>query len=107
MPLGQQSTDACTVDTDGDGVTDSADNCTLVANADQRDTNGDGFGNVCDADLNNDGIVNVVDLGQLRAVFFTANADADFNGDGVVNVVDLGILRSGFFLPPGPSGVAP
>ena len=93
-------------DSDGDGVADAADNCTLVPNADQRDTNGDGFGNACDADLNNDGVVNVVDLGLLRAVFFTGDADADFNGDGVVNVVDLGIMRAGFFAPPGPSGVA-
>ena len=95
------------VDTDGDGVSDDADNCTLVSNADQRDTNGDGFGNLCDADLNNDGIVNVIDLGLLRTVFFTGDADADFNGDGVVNVVDLGALRAGFFAPPGPSGIAP
>ncbi|MEO1574838.1 MAG: endonuclease/exonuclease/phosphatase family protein, partial [Pseudomonadota bacterium] len=94
-------------DTDGDGVVDTVDNCTLVPNADQRDTNGDGFGNVCDADLNNDGIVNVIDLGLLRTVFFTNDADADFNGDGVVNVIDLGILRVGFFAPPGPSGNAP
>ncbi|MEO1573752.1 MAG: thrombospondin type 3 repeat-containing protein, partial [Pseudomonadota bacterium] len=94
-------------DSDGDGVADDADNCTLIPNADQRDTNGDGFGNACDADLNNDGIVNVVDLGLLRSVFFTSDADADLNGDGVVNVVDLGIMRSGFFAPPGPSGVAP
>jgi subtilisin-like proprotein convertase family protein len=94
-------------DADGDGVADDADNCTLVANADQRDTNGDGFGNACDADLNNDGIINVVDLGLLRTVFFTNDADADFNGDGVVNVVDLGVLRATFFGPPGPSSFAP
>jgi hypothetical protein len=94
---------ALTADSDGDGIADSADNCTLIANADQRDTNGDGFGNACDADLNNDGIVNVVDLGLLRLVFFTNDPDADFNGDGVVNVIDLGILRTGFFAPPGPS----
>ncbi|MEO1576160.1 MAG: M14 family zinc carboxypeptidase, partial [Pseudomonadota bacterium] len=35
-------------DTDGDGVNDLVDNCTLIANADQRDSNGDGFGNACD-----------------------------------------------------------
>ncbi|MFK8015477.1 MAG: proprotein convertase P-domain-containing protein [Gammaproteobacteria bacterium] len=93
-------------DSDGDGVEDAADNCTLVPNADQRDTNGDGFGNACDADLNNDGVINVADLGLLRAVFFTADADADLNGDGVVNVADLGILRASFFGAPGPSGVA-
>ncbi|MEO1576696.1 MAG: hypothetical protein AAFU65_17245, partial [Pseudomonadota bacterium] len=75
----------------------------LVANADQRDTDGDGFGNACDADLNNDGVINVIDLGILRTVFFTADPDADFNGDGTVNVVDLGIMRSAFFGAPGPA----
>ncbi|MEO1574580.1 MAG: proprotein convertase P-domain-containing protein, partial [Pseudomonadota bacterium] len=77
-------------DSDGDGIADDVDNCTLAANPDQTDSNGDGFGNACDADLNNDCVVNVVDLGLLRSVFFTADADADFNGDGIVNVVDLG-----------------
>ncbi|MEM6638285.1 MAG: thrombospondin type 3 repeat-containing protein [Pseudomonadota bacterium] len=95
------------VDTDGDGVFDAADNCTLLPNADQRDTNADGYGNVCDADINNDGVVNFVDLGQLRTVFFTNTPDADFNGDGVVNFLDLGVMRTRFFQPPGPSGVAP
>ncbi|MFK8014262.1 MAG: hypothetical protein AB8G17_02315 [Gammaproteobacteria bacterium] len=90
------------IDSDGDGVDDSVDNCSAVANADQVDSNGDGFGNLCDADLNDDLIVNVSDLGLFRAVFFTADADADFNVDGVVNVVDLGILRNAFFAPPGP-----
>jgi hypothetical protein len=91
-------------DADSDGVPDVADNCTLVANPNQRDSNGDGFGNACDADLNGDGIVNAADLGLFRAVFFSADADADFNGDGVVNSTDLGTLRLGFFMPPGPQG---
>ena len=78
-----------------------------MPNADQRDTNGDGFGNICDPDLDNDGITNFIDLGTMRSVFFSADPDADFNGDGVVNFVDLGIMRSLFFQPPGPSGVAP
>ncbi len=92
-------------DTDGDGVADSDDNCTTVANADQRDTNNDGFGNRCDGDLNDDCIVNPVDLGILKSVFFTNDADADFDGDGVVNAVDLGIFKSLYFQSPGPSGV--
>ncbi|MEL7240639.1 MAG: thrombospondin type 3 repeat-containing protein, partial [Planctomycetota bacterium] len=91
------------VDGDFDGIDDGVDNCLLVANADQRDTDGDGFGNACDADLNNDGVINVIDLGILRTVFFTADPDADFNGDGTVNVVDLGIMRSAFFGAPGPA----
>lgn len=92
-------------DADGDGITDSLDNCLLVANTDQRDTDADGFGNLCDADLNNDCIVNVSDLGLLRSVFFTSNANSDFDGDGIVNVLDLGRLRQGFFAEPGPSGL--
>ncbi|MFK8017509.1 MAG: PKD domain-containing protein [Gammaproteobacteria bacterium] len=91
-------------DEDGDGIIDADDNCVLAFNDTQLDTDGDGIGNACDPDLNNDGVVNVVDLGILRSVFFTNDPDADFNGDGIVNVIDLGILRSRFFLPPGPAG---
>ncbi len=94
-------------DFDGDSVRNFMDNCTQDANTDQRDTNGDGFGNLCDADLSNDGITNAVDLGLLRLRFFTADPDADLNGDGVVNVQDLGIMRLRFFTQPGPSGIAP
>jgi hypothetical protein len=93
-------------DSDGDGVGDDVDNCIAVANPDQRDSNGDGFGNRCDADLNGDCVVNPIDLGIFRSVFFTSDPDADLNGDGVVNPIDLGIFRSLFFLPPGPSALA-
>ncbi len=91
-------------DRDGDGIDSNDDNCIEAFNPDQHDSNGDGIGNRCDADLNNDCIVNVVDLGIFRTRFFTADADADLNGNGVVNVVDLGILRTLFFRVPGPSG---
>lgn len=92
-------------DTDGDGIPDSADNCIERANPGQQDSNGDGFGNACDADLNGDCLVNALDLGIFRSRFFTSDPDADFDSSGVVNPVDLGILRSLFFQPPGPSGV--
>jgi len=106
---GSFSLDTGAPDSDGDGVGDDVDNCLLVSNADQRDTNGDGFGNICDTDLNNDCIANPIDLGLFKLVFFASNADADFNGDGVVNPIDLGIFKSRFFQPPGPnaSGVCP
>jgi len=92
-------------DADNDGVLDNADNCLEVANSDQRDSNNDGFGNVCDADLDNDCLINFSDLGMLRIAFFSDDEDSDFNGDGVVSAVDLGIMRSVFFGVPGPSGV--
>ena len=42
-------------DADGDGIEGETDNCTSVANADQLDTDSDGFGNACDADDDGDG----------------------------------------------------
>ncbi len=92
-------------DSDGDGVTDDIDNCTLAPNVAQTDSDGDNIGNVCDADLNNDCIVNALDLGTFRSVFFSANADADLNGDGIVNALDLGVFKGLFFGVPGPSGL--
>ena len=41
------------VDSDGDGIADSADNCSSVANSDQLDSDGDGVGNACDNCINN------------------------------------------------------
>ncbi|MDH3588073.1 MAG: pullulanase-type alpha-1,6-glucosidase, partial [Gammaproteobacteria bacterium] len=54
------------VDSDGDGIADAIDNCSELANTDQRDTNGDGFGNRCDPDFNNDGVVNFTDLAIIK-----------------------------------------
>ena len=76
-------------DADGDGVEDSIDNCLSTSNLTQLDTDGDGYGNACDADLNNDGIVNTWDLALFKKRFGTSDADADFNEDGIVNTWDL------------------
>ncbi len=92
-------------DSDGDGVFDNMDNCTGQANADQRDTNGDGFGNHCDADLNDDCMINFGDVAAFKSVFLTSDADADFDGDGEVNFGDLAVMKASFLDPPGPSGV--
>ncbi len=100
-------------DSDGDGFADSVDNCTLVSNPEQVDSNGDGYGNRCDADLDNDGFVNFLDLVILEAAFFTNpasagwNPDADFNVDDGVNFGDLAIMEGAFFGTPGPSGLVP
>jgi hypothetical protein len=93
-------------DTDADGIADNLDNCTLVANADQRDTDADGFGNLCDGDLDNSCSINFSDLGLMKPVFFqSGDLDADLNGDLSVNLADLGLLKQAFFGPPGPSGL--
>ena len=91
-------------DTDGDGLADQEDNCTLVANPDQRDTDADLYGNSCDPDLNGDLVVNFADIGALKAAFFSSDPNADLNGDGHVNFTDLGITKDLTFEAPGPSG---
>ncbi|MEM7083100.1 MAG: thrombospondin type 3 repeat-containing protein [Pseudomonadota bacterium] len=97
------------VDTDGDGVDDSLDNCTLVANPDQRDSNGDGYGNICDPDFDNNGVVNFLDISGWVPFFNTAcgDVDQDINGDGGCNFGDFAVITQFFNQPPGPSALAP
>ena len=94
-----------------DGIGDCVDNCTTRDNAAQIDSNGDGYGNVCDADFNDDGVVGLPDLGLMKKVFgFSApgppyDPDMDMNSDGAIGLPDLGLLKKGFGLPVGPSGL--
>lgn len=90
-------------DTDTDGVSDLKDNCLLDANPTQQDADDDGFGNHCDADINNDCTTDFLDLGLFKQVFFSADPVADLNVDGTVDFLDLGILKRQFFDPPGPA----
>jgi hypothetical protein len=94
-------------DTDGDGVNDSSDNCIQVHNTLQRDTDSDGYGNICDADLDINGCVGATDLAIFKTRFRSSDPDANFNGDGRVGAIDLAILKSMFRHPPGPSGLLP
>ena len=112
-------TQAIAVDTDLDGVEDNLDNCIEAPNGplildaggnSQLDTNDDGYGNICDGDLNNDGDTNTLDLNLYRLAHRTEpgdpnyNPDADFNGDGPVNSLDLIIYNQDLHRqPPGPS----
>ena len=95
-------------DTDGDGVADVVDNCILVPNPNQQDSDNDNFGNICDADLNNDCKTNSIDLGLFKHKYGYSGVviDSDFNGDGHVNSLDLGLFKNMYGNTPGPSGLA-
>jgi hypothetical protein len=98
------------MDTDSDGLVDHLDNCTLVPNPTQLDSDGDGYGNICDADFNNDGVVNINDLNRLKArlnIVPVVDLITDLDGNGAVNINDLNRLKSYLGKPPGPSGLHP
>ncbi len=103
-------------DTDADGVPDAVDNCSLFANGpalpvgglnSQLDADADGYGNVCDADFNNDELVNFADLAVFKSGFGGSDPVIDLNGDGLVNFADLALFKSTFGGPPGPAGSLP
>ncbi len=84
-------------DADGDGVCELDDNCEVVWNPSQIDSDGDSYGDACDTDNDNDGVPNEADNCE-----FDANpgqedwdgdgagdvCDADSDGDGVVDSID-------------------
>ena len=83
-------------DTDDDGVLDGADNCLLVSNQDQQNTDqelfnsgergivGDAFGDACDSDDDNDGLTDSAEL----SVIGTSPFDPDHDDDGVLDNID-------------------
>jgi uncharacterized repeat protein (TIGR03806 family) len=96
-------------DTDGDGVTDNADNCVSHANPDQRDSNRDGIGDRCDGDFNGDRQVDNADLRMLEGKLGKEQGmggfirDRDLDGDFDVDLTDYKIFKTLFGRPPGPS----
>ncbi|MDA1038402.1 MAG: PKD domain-containing protein [bacterium] len=65
-------------DQDQDGVLDDVDNCVTASNADQVDTDGDGQGNACDNDDDNDGLSDAEE-----ATLGTDPLNRDTDGDGI------------------------
>jgi glucose/arabinose dehydrogenase len=108
--------DGCDADADADGIPDLIDNCSARANASQEDADFDGFGNACDGDFDQSGVVGGADLIVLRKCFGASVgagagppadptcAESDMNGDGIVGAPDFNLFRLVFGMPPGPSG---
>ncbi len=59
--MGDTLGDACDDDKDNDGILNSGDNCELIYNVDQLNTDEDELGNSCDDDIDNDTVLNIDD----------------------------------------------
>lgn len=95
-----------TMDSDQDLIPDAYDNCLNVINQIQLDFDEDGFGNACDFDISNNGVVDLPDMTFVMSVLGTPNQAADFNNNGVVGLPDLIALMGQIGTTPGPSGLS-
>jgi len=75
----------CFPDSDGDGISEvdplRADVCPMIFDPDQLDTDGDGAGDACDLDLDDDGIQNLLDNCEALVNPDQLDADRDLRGD--------------------------
>jgi hypothetical protein len=103
-------------DVDADTVCDTHDNCVLVANPGQRDDDLDGYGNICDADLNQDCIVGGADVGLVGQFWLNVppwlpnpvgngtTGAYDINEDNIIGGADIGQIAGNWLGAVGPSG---
>jgi len=98
-PSGQQFFSPSAPDTDSDGIPDGADNAYLTPNPDQKDADGDGWGDAADCDADNDGVINRSDLSSLMAAFGSVTGEAnfaggyDFNHDAQIDLADFALFK--------------
>ncbi len=106
---------AISTDSDGDGQLDWRDNCRLIPNPRQRDTDADGYGNFCDADVDENGRTTTSWgesfprslRGDVEWIALTARdgvyrPEHDLDGDNKVSERDVSIAQLLLFMPPGP-----
>ncbi len=79
---------ASDADADTDNIKDILDNCPLIANTDQADTDGDSKGNVCDIDDDNDLIPDLVESDNGLDPFNASDALQDKDNDGIHNLAE-------------------
>jgi len=94
-------------DADGDGVYDSADNCSDDANPAQNDTDGDECGNLCDADYDGTGVVGFIDFSAFSGAYGkTTDLEKDHTEPvvGPVGFIDFSFFSGAYGSVPGPSG---
>ena len=75
-------------DSDSDGIIDQLDNCPMVPNPEQADTDGDGIGNVCDEDADGDGVDDYIDNCPEVPNPDQMDTDGDGTGDACDNDLD-------------------
>ena len=92
-------------DADSDIVCDKGDRCTDISNLNQLDTDGDGYGNACDADFDQDGDVDGEDfLVHRQGIIDNASGITDHDGDGGTDGADFILFRNQFLQgSPGPA----
>jgi len=94
-------------DKDNDGIFDKFDNCVWVKNPNQRDSDGDLYGDSCDADYNQDGMVDNADVDIFVTQYLdTERSHGDFNSSGRTDSTDYNRLLTRLLnKKPGPSGL--
>lgn len=108
------ATGGSVLDRDGDLVPDAFDNCLNVANGpgegcNQTDVDLDGYGNTCDADVDQDFATTTLDFSRFLTEFTVLPPfpTMDLDCDGNVTTIDFSIFLAQFQSGqgPGPSGL--